>query len=715
MASKRMNKKSAITRAEKLRKLLDYHRTLYHTFDAPEISDAAFDSLKNELESLEKRFPELLVKESPTQSVGAEPLKEFLKVHHSVRMLSFNDAFSEKEMRAWQERLDNYLKAAGRQKTAYGFYCELKIDGLAIELVYENGVLIGGSTRGDGFVGEDVTENLKTISDIPQTLTRLGQWPIPKKLVVRGEVFMNKKELERLNKELKKRGAKTYANPRNLAAGSLRQLDSKITASRKLNSFQYDIVEGLPTGQAGLPKDLATHEARHKVLASFGFFVNQHNARKNNLAEVFEFRNYWEKHRQELDYEIDGIVVIVNDSKIFEQGGVIGKAPRAAIAYKFSPLEATTILKGIKIQVGRTGNLTPVAELEPVELTGIKIQRATLHNFDQIKRLDLLIGDTVVISRAGDVIPQVVSAVKELRTGKEKIFVPPKTCPIDGAKVVQDGVIYRCSNKNCAARQRRRLSHFVSRGAFNIEGLGHKILDRFIGEGWIIDAADIFKLKKDAIARLERFGEKSAENIVNEIAQRRSISLERFVYSLGILHVGEETARLLAGRVNEPSFRSPRLSEAFGEATVGEGGQRATISKLVNFMKNLDLEDLQEIPDIGPKVAESIFNWFRDKRNIELLRKLDAVGVKLLIGNQLSVKKGELNGKTFVFTGEMKKMTREKAKEKVRSLGAQVSESVSKKTNYVVFGENPGSKLEKAKKLNVKTLSEKEFLKMISS
>ncbi len=681
------DKKSAITRAEKLRKLLDYHRTLYHTFDAPEISDAAFDSLKNELESLEKQFSELQVKESPTQLVGAEPLKEFPKAHHPVRMLSFNDAFSEKEMIDWRTRLINHLGA--KDTRDFEYYCELKIDGLAIELVYENGVLIGGSTRGDGFVGEDVTRNLKTILDIPRTLTQLGQWQIPKKLIVRGEVFMNKKELERLNKELKKRGVKTYANPRNLAAGSLRQLDSKITASRKLNSFQYDIVEGLPKG-------LATHEDRHRVLASFGFLINRHNARKGSLAEVFSFRDYWGKHRFGLDYEIDGIVVIVNDSKIFEQGGVIGKAPRAAIAYKFSPKEATTILKGIKVQVGRTGNLTPVAELEPVELTGIKIQRATLHNFDQIKRLDLRIGDTVVISRAGDVIPQVVSVVKELRTGKEKIFLSPKTCPIDGAKVFQDGAIYRCSNKNCGARQRRRLTHFVSRGAFNIEGLGHKILDRFIDEGWIIDVADVFKLKKNAIAQLERFGEKSAENIINEIARRKNISLERFIYSLGILRVGERTAQ--------------SLSEKAIEQLITHNSQLTT-TKAGELLRKLSLEDLQEIPDIGPKVAQSIYDWFQDKKNIELLKKLEKAGIQLTTNNLQQTTKGKLHGKTFVFTGEMEKMTRDQAKEKIKNLGAEVSESVSKKTNYVVFGENPGSKLEKARRLGVRIISEAEFLK----
>ena len=691
------NYKKAKFRAERLRRLIGYHRRLYHTFDSPEISDHTFDSLKNELEEIENRFPEIAGENSPTQTVGAEPLKEFPKAKHEYRMLSFNDAFSENEMEGWLERFDNYLKPTYvSELSTYHFYCELKIDGLAIELIYENGTLKQGSTRGDGFIGEDVTQNIKTIADIPQELTRLGKWEIPEKLIVRGEVFMTKRDLDQLNGVLERQGNKIYANPRNLAAGSLRQLDSKITARRSLKSFQYDVL-------GDLPKDIKTHEDKHKYLAAFGFLVNEHNRVRKSLKEVFEFRDYWEKHRHELEYEIDGIVVIINSNQVFDRGGVVGKASRAAIAYKFSPSEATTILKGVKVQVGRTGNLTPVAMLEPVELTGIKIQHATLHNFDQIKNLDLRIGDTVIVSRAGDVIPQITGVVKELRSGKEKKIETPKTCPIDGAPVRQDGLILRCSNTSCVARLRRGLNHFVSRAAFNMEGLGHKILDRFIDEGWIQDASDIFGLKKEEISRLERFGEKSAENLVLEIENKKTISLERFIYALGIFHVGEETARVLAKQVLEPSTRN-----------LGEGGQQMVISRLVGFMKNLSLEELQEIRDIGPKVAQSIYDWFRDKKNMELLRKLELAGVRLAISDQSSAKnKGKLSGKIFVFTGEMQKMTRTEAKEKVRRLGAEISESVSKKIDFVVFGENPGSKLDKARRRGVKTINEKEFIDMI--
>ena len=670
-------------RAEKLRKLINYHRILYHSFGAPEISDQALDSLKNELQELENKFPGLIKKTSPTQTVGAKPLESFPKARHETRMLSFNDAFSEKEMADWKERLKNFLKVSFED---FEYYCELKIDGLAIELIYENGVLKHGSTRGNGWVGEDVTQNLLTVKDIPQKIEALGSWPVPKKLTVRGEVFLTKKEFERINKDLLSGKEKLYANPRNLAAGSLRQLDPSITASRKLSSFQYDIVEGLP-------KNLKTHEDRHKVLVSFGFNVNPHNRKKTGLPEVFKFRDFWAKHREELEYEIDGMVVIVNNSHIFDQGGVVGKAPRGAVAYKFSPSEATTILKDIKIQVGRTGNLTPVAVLEPVELTGITIQRATLHNFDQIKKLDLKIGDTVMISRAGDVIPQITGVLKELRSGKEKSFVIPKKCPIDGSKVVNQGMVWRCSNKNCGARNRRALSHFVSKSAFDIEGLGGKILDRFLEEGLISNPADIFLLKEPEIASLERFGKKSAANIIGEIQRKKKISLERFIYSLGILHVGEETARTVAGAI---SGRKPRVSD------------------LAGILSKWSFEKLQTLPDIGPKVAESIFDWFHDKKNLELLTELEKAGIKLTTDNLQQTTKGKLSGKTFVFTGEMEKMTRDEAKEKVRQLGAEVSESVSQKTSYIVFGENPGSKLNKANKLGVKTLSEKEFLSLVS-
>lgn len=665
-------KKHTKERIEQLKKTINHHRYLYHVLNKPEISDAALDSLKKELFDLELKYPEFITFDSPTQRIGGTPLKEFKKIQHSAPMLSFNDAFSEQDMRDWIERVENYLGV----KIKPEFYCELKIDGLAIELVYENGVFVRGSTRGDGLIGEDITQNLKTIEAIPLKLE------IPKKLVVRGEVFIAKKEFERINKEQEKKGGKVFANPRNMAAGSVRQLDPKITANRKLDSFIYDIITDL--GQK-------THEEEHQLLKDLGFKINFHNQPAKSLEEVFKFRNYWseEKHREKLPYEIDGIVAIINDNKIFGDAGVVGKAPRAAIAYKFSPKEATTIIEGIKIQVGRTGVLTPVAILKPLELSGIKISHATLHNFDQIKRLGLKIGDTVIISRAGDVIPQITSVLKDLRTGKEKEFKIPRQCPIDNAKIIHEGVFYRCSNPKCGARNRESLKHFVSRTAFDIRGLGGKIIDRFLDEGLISDAADIFELAEGDIVVLERFGEKSAQNIVREIASRKTATLQRFIYSLGILHVGEETAIVLA-----------REFSVF------------SIKEFIKKYRGISKDEFQKIRDIGPKVAQSIYDWFHNERNIRFLEKLERVGIKIEI-QKSRIKDQRLKNKTFVLTGSLESISRDKAKEKIRELGGDVSESVSKKTDYVIAGNEPGSKYEKAKELGVKILIENEFLKIL--
>ena len=434
-----MNKKEAQERILKLRKTINRHRYLYHVLDREEISADALDTLKKELTDLEHRFPDLIVKDSPTQRVGGTPLKEFAKVRHEKAMISLNDTFSEKDTKDWLKRLENYLKVGIGENPINGFYCELKIDGLAIELVYEDGYFIRGSTRGDGLIGEDITENLKTVEAIPLTL----EGEFPKRLVVRGEVFMNKKEFKRINKEQAKNGEKIFANPRNMAAGSMRQLDPKITASRKLDSFEYAIVTDL--GQK-------THEEEHNLLYKFGFKTNSHNKKVETLKEVFEFREFWLKNREKIPYEIDGIVVILNDGKLFESSGIIGKSPRGAVAFKFSPKEATTVVEDIKIYVGRTGVLTPVAHLRPVSVGGVTISHATLHNADEIERLGLKIGDTVVVSRAGDVIPQVNKVLVELRTGHEREFKMPKNCPIDGSAVTREGVAYRCSNKDCGAR-----------------------------------------------------------------------------------------------------------------------------------------------------------------------------------------------------------------------------------------------------------------------
>jgi len=696
-----MDKKTAKERIKHLIKTINRHRYLYHVLDKQEISDAALDSLKKELFDLEQQYPDLIVADSPTQRVAGKPLKEFQKVSHETPMVSFNDAFSQQDMKDWLERLENYLKPISNflrqsresstksgQFPISNFYCELKIDGLAIELIYENGVLTQGATRGDGLIGEDVTQNLKTVEAIPLKLEiKNKELKIPPRLVVRGEVFIIKKEFEKINKEQVKKGLAEFANPRNMAAGSIRQLNSKIMASRRLDSYIYDIVTDL--GQK-------THEKEHQILEAMGFKTNPHNKLAGNLEEVFVFRNHWEEkeNREKLPYEIDGIVVIVNDNKIFETGGIIGKAPRAAIAYKFSPKEAETIVESVKVQVGRTGVLTPVAVLKPVEVGGTTITHSTLHNFDEIQRLGLKIGDTIIISRAGDVIPKVIKVLKELRTGKEKEIKIPSVCPADGSKVIKDGVVYRCSNPKCGARNQRGLKHFISRAAFNIQGLGPKIINRFLDEGLISDAADIFQLEEGDIAVLERFGEKSAQNIVSEVRAHKVIGLPRFIYALGILHVGEETALVLAKKLS------------------GIKSQASKPTQVADVLKNISLEELQEISDVGPKVAQSIFDWFHDGKNINFLEKLEAVGVEIE-SVKLQASSFKLKGKIFVLTGSLETMSREQAKEKIRSLGGDISESVSKNTGYLVAGAEPGSKLEKAKRLNVKIISEKELLEML--
>lgn len=694
-----MTKAEARERILKLRREINKYRHSRLTLGKELISPEAEDTLKKELADLETEFPELITPDSPSQRVGGKPLAKFEKVRHETPMISFNDAFSEDDMHAWLTRLENYLGKKVASVHAPAFYCELKIDGLAVELIYENGMFVQGATRGDGLIGEDITENLKTIEAIPlrilppdevqKNLKHLGLQPKtytlnPRRLVIRGEAFITRKEFEAVNREQAKLGLKTYANPRNIAAGSIRQLDPKVTAKRRLDSFQYDIVTDI--GQTA-------HEEEHLLLEAFGFRTNPHNRHAKDLREVFVFREEWATKREKLAYEIDGIVVVTNDNQAYERAGVIGKAPRAAIAYKFSPKEATTKVVDITVQVGRTGALTPVAVMEPVEVGGITITHATLHNADEIERLGLKIGDTVIVSRAGDVIPQVTRVLHDLRTGHEKAFHMPAKCPIDGSKVVQEGAIARCSSKYCGARHRESLRHFVSRGAFNIEGLGPKILDRFLDEGLIADAADIFTIQQGDVAALERFGEKSAENLVNEIKERKSIALPRFIFSLGILHVGEETGVLLAKRLSSK-------------------GHITKPHQFFEAMQKLSLEDLQEIPDIGPKVAESIFGWFHEARNEKFVKKLEEAGVHIA-KPEASGKKQTLAGKTFVLTGTLESLSREAAKEKIRELGGDASESVSKKTDYVIVGSEPGSKFEKAKKLGVKTISEKEFVSML--
>ena len=680
-----MTKQEAKQRIGKLKKLINRHRYLYHVLDQQEMSDAALDSLKKELFDLEQKFPEFITEDSPTQRVGGKPLEKFEKVRHLKPMLSFNDAFSEKDMDDWLERISKLLTE--NEKSQIDFYCELKIDGLAIELVYENEIFKTGSTRGDGIIGENVTQNLKTIEAIPLKIGTENSSLLANRelfsgeLVVRGEVFLSKKEFEKVNKEQQKAGLPTYANPRNLAAGSVRQLDPKITANRHLDSFAYDLITDPPL----LSQKWGTHEEKHKILKAFGFKTNPNNKYCANLSEVFEFHKYAQKIREKIHYEIDGIVVIVNSNKIFEKLGVVGKAPRGAIAFKFPGKQATTIVEDIKVQIGRTGVLTPVAYLKPVRVGGVTISRATLHNEDEIKRLGLKIGDTVIVGRAGDVIPDIIKVLPELRTGREKEFRMPKNCPACGSKVIkpEGEVLTRCANSNCFVQKREYFYHFVSKGVFDIDGFGPKTVDQLLTEGLASDPADLFELREGDLLTLERFAEKSSKNLIEAIQAKKEIVLPKFIFALGIRNVGEET--------------SQDLAEYF-----------SSLEKL----KKASFEKLQEVEDIGPVVAKSIFEWFSQKTNQKFLEKLKKVGVKIQY-QKSKIKNQKFEGKIFVLTGGLEIMTRDETKQKIRQLGGEISESVSKKIDFVIVGSEPGSKYEKAKKLGIKTIKEEEFLEML--
>ena len=501
-----MQKQEAKQRIEKLREAINYHRYLYHVEDRQEVSEGVLDSLKKELFDLEQEYPEFITPDSPTQRIGGKPLEKFSKVRHAEPMLSFNDAFSEQDMTDWQERIYKLLDENERKNT--DFYCELKIDGLAVELTYKDNIFKAGATRGDGLIGEDVTVNLKTIEQIPLRIKSFRGFSeeekqaIPKitfgddkELIVRGEVFIAKKEFSRINQEQIRQDLAVFSNPRNMAAGSIRQLDPKITAKRRLDFFSYDLVTDC--GQSN-------HEQEHQILKIFGFKISKHSQRCGDLSAVFKFYDYWKNYRDELPYEIDGIVVTVNPNKIYEKLGTVGKAPRGAIAFKFPLKQATTIIEDITIQVGRTGSLTPVAILKPVEIGGVKISRATLHNEDEIKRLGIKIGDTIIVGRAGDVIPDIVKVLPELRTGKERNFEFPKKCPACGGAIIkkEKEAVWRCHNRQCFSRQKKQFHHFVSRGAFNIVGLGPKIIGKLLDSGLISDPADLFRLEVGDIIHL---------------------------------------------------------------------------------------------------------------------------------------------------------------------------------------------------------------------
>jgi len=670
-----MTKEEAKQRIEKLRELIEKYRYAYHVLDKSLVSDEVNDSLKHELQELENQFPDLITPDSPTQRVGGKPLDKFTKVTHDQPMLSLTDAFSFDELKEWETRNQKL------EKEKFDYFGELKMDGLAVSLIYENGIFIQGATRGDGKIGEDVTQNLKTIDAIPLRLSH------DISCEVRGEVYMPIEVFKKLNIKYQKEGKAVLANPRNAAAGSIRQLDPKISAERKLDFVAWDLI--------GVTKK--THQGLHDELKNLGFKVIKENRHCQNLKDVEDFKQEIEKKREKLPFQIDGIVVLINNNKIRESLGVVGKAPRGMIAYKFAPEEATTVIEDIIVQVGRMGTLTPVAVLKPVLVAGSTISRATLHNEDEIRKKDIKIGDTVVIHKAGDVIPEVEKVLKELRPKNAREFSFPKTCPVCGGKVLrgEGKAAYRCLNKNCATIQKKSIEHFVGRAAFDIVGLGPKILDKFLEEGLIKDAADLFGLKEAEIEHLERFAEKSAENIVRSIQSHKEIDFPRFIYALGIPNVGEETAYDIAGSINPKS--------AFRHAFLNP-------KQITNILKSQTKENWEEIADIGPIVAKSVYDYFHNQRNIRFIERLFQAGVKIKFA---SISNKKLAGIFFVFTGGLKTISRDDAKKIVRELGGKTSESVSKETDYVVAGSEPGEKYSHARQLNVKIISEKEFSELI--
>jgi len=670
-----MTKEEAKERIEKLKEIINKARYSYHVLDKALMSDDALDSLKHELYELEQKYPEFITPDSPTQRIGGKPLDKFKKVQHIVPQWSFNDIFEEKELKDFDERIKKEL---GIEEIDYT--CELKIDGMHIILTYQKGFFILGATRGDGKVGEDVTQNLKTIESIPLKINDNID------CVVEGEVYMKKSIFKELNKEREKKGEKPLANPRNAAAGGVRQLDPRITSERRLDCFVYDY----SWPEDDIPE---TQFEELKRLMNLGFKVNKKFKLCKSIEEIIQFWKKWEKDREKEDYWIDGVVVKVNKRKYQKQLGYTGKAPRWAIAFKWSGEQATTILKDVIFQVGRTGKITPVAVLKPVNVRGTVVSRATLHNADELKRLKIKIGDTVIVEKAGDVIPHIIKVIPELRPQDAKEINFPANCPICGSVVIRPKgeVAHYCSNKKCGAKQRNHLYYFVSKKAFDIQGLGPKIIDQLMDAGLVSQPADIFLLKEGDLEPLERFAEKSAANLISAIKKAKEITVPRLLIACSIKYVGEETAYLLIEKLNLWVVKS--------------------ISELIERFRSLTKENLEAIDGIGPKVAQSIINWFSNKKNIEFLKKLEEIGIKLKI-EKPTKKNQKLEGKSFVFTGELESISREKAQEKVRELGGKTPSSISKKTDFLVVGKNPGSKYEKAKKWGIKIINEKEFFKL---
>ncbi len=656
---------------EELREKIRYHDYKYYVENMPEISDQAYDALYKKLKELEEKYPQFITPDSPTQRIGGKPLEEFKTVKHRIPMLSMDNTYSEDELRDFDRRVKKLLP-----KQEVHYVVELKIDGVSVSLIYENGIFVQGATRGDGYQGDDVTQNLRTIRSIPLKL-HCVEGKVPSVLEVRGEVYMPKKKFEELNKEREKNGEPLFANPRNATAGSLKLLDPNLVAKRGLDIFVWGVgyYEGI---------QFKTH---HQVLEYFqkvGFKVNPYYKFCKDIDEVIKYCQVWSEKKDSLDYAIDGMVIKVDALEQQKELGTTTKAPRWLIAYKFPAEKAETILRDIIVQVGRIGTLTPVAVVDPVFVSGTIVSRASLHNEDQIKRLDVRIGDHVLIEKAGEIIPQVVGVLKEKRTGKEKIFKMPNKCPVCGGKVVREvgEVAVRCVNPLCPAQLKNSIKHFASRDAMDIEGLGEALIDQLVDNKLVQDYADLYYLKFEQLIRLERMGPKSVENLLRAISESKNRPLSRVIYALGIRHVGIHIAEVLAERFNS-----------------------------IDELAKASFAQLNIIPEIGPTIAESVVNFFSLSRTREVIEKLKKAGINL-------VRKEEkvsdaLKGLTFVVTGTLKGYTRKEIEDTIKKYGGRVASSVSRLTNYLIVGENPGSKLGKARQLGVKTITEEEFNKMI--
>ncbi len=665
-----MTKNEVKKKIDELRKALHYHNYRYYVLDDPIISDSEYDNLLTELKELENKFPEFYDENSPTVKVGGKPLNKFEKVEHKIPMFSLDDGFSESDIKEFDLKVKRFLGVP--QSEAIDYSVEPKFDGLSIDLIYEDGKLKVASTRGDGFVGEDVTQNVRTIKNVPLILSKDNP---PNYIDVQGEVLLTKDEFNRINDERIKSGSQPFANPRNAAAGSIRQLDPKETAKRNLIMIMYYIRQ-----IDGFSMKISTQYEALEVLRKMGFPTSKYNKLAHGINETIEYKKELEKIRDSLPYELDGVVIKINRFDFQEKLGFTTKSPRWAIAFKFPAEQATTKILDIQVNVGRTGILTPVAILRPVNIGGALVSRASLYTMDEIEKKNIMIGDVVFVQRAGDVIPEVVKPVKDLRDGTQRHFKMPDRCPVCGSKVVKDGAYYRCSNINCPSVLKESIKHFVSRKAMNIDGFGNKIVEQLVDKWIVSDVSDIYKLDKETLMDLDRVGEQLAENLLTAIEKSKGTTFAKFIYALGIRHVGEYVAKLLAERFDS-----------------------------LENLKKATREDLLSIDGIGEEISDSVVSFFSESRNIETIDKLLSYGIHFENGKK---EQSKVSGKSFVFTGTLAK-PREHFKELVEKKGGIVRNSVSKNLDYLVVGENPGSKLSKAKKFGVKIINEEELLKLL--